>query len=282
MSQKFDLNAFIDRALEEDIRDGDHTSLSTVGEEDWGSAILKVKDDGTLAGMQVAKAVFHRFDSSLHLEQYLADGDPVRQGQEAFKVTGKIRSILSTERLVLNLMQRMSGIASTTAAYSEKISHTKAKVLDTRKTTPLLRWFEKEAVRIGGGTNHRFGLYDMIMIKDNHVDAAGSIENALNRTHDYLTINSLDLKIEIEVRSLDELEQAIKHGGFDRVMLDNFTPQLTREAVGIIDGQFEVESSGGITLETIVLYAEAGVDFISVGALTHSVKSLDLSLKIQK
>jgi nicotinate-nucleotide pyrophosphorylase (carboxylating) len=232
--------------------------------------------------MQVAKAVFHRFDSSLHLEQYLADGDPVRQGQEAFKVTGKIRSILSTERLVLNLMQRMSGIASTTAAYSEKISHTKAKVLDTRKTTPLLRWFEKEAVRIGGGTNHRFGLYDMIMIKDNHVDAAGSIENALNRTHDYLTINSLDLKIEIEVRSLDELEQAIKHGGFDRVMLDNFTPQLTREAVGIIDGQFEVESSGGITLETIVLYAEAGVDFISVGALTHSVKSLDLSLKIQK
>lgn len=281
MSLEFDLNDFIDRALIEDIREGDHTSLSTVGESDWGSAILKVKDNGTLAGVEIAKAIFHRFDSSLHIDQFLADGDRVTEGQEAFQVTGKIRSILSTERLVLNLMQRMSGIATTTAQYVEKISHTKAKVLDTRKTTPLLRWFEKEAVKIGGGSNHRFGLYDMIMIKDNHVDAAGSIENALNRTHDYLTINNLDLKIEIEVRSLEELGQAIKHAGFDRVMLDNFTPQLTKDAVAIIDGRFEVESSGGITFDTIVAYAEAGVDFVSVGALTHSVKSLDLSLKVK-
>lgn len=282
MIQEFDLDAFIDKALEEDIQDGDHTSHATVGSEDWGNAILKVKDEGVLAGVGVAKAIFQRFDHSLHIDQYMSDGDQVCQGQEAFKVSGKIRSILSTERLVLNLMQRMSGVATTSSIYAKQIAHTKAKVLDTRKTTPLLRWFEKEAVRIGGGTNHRFGLYDMIMIKDNHVDAAGSIENALNRTHDYLTVNSLDLKIEIEVRSLDELNQAIAHGGFDRVMLDNFTPQLTKKAVDIINGRFEVESSGGITLDTIVSYAEAGVDFVSVGALTHSVKSLDLSLKIQK
>ena len=276
----FDLNAFIKQALEEDIREGDHTSLATIAEDEWGTAILKVKDDGVLAGMEVAKAIFNHFDHSLHIDQILNDGDQISKGQEAFKVSGKIRSILSTERLVLNLMQRMSGVATTTAQYAQAIAHTKAKVLDTRKTTPLLRWFEKEAVKIGGGVNHRFGLYDMILIKDNHVDGAGSIEAALNRTHDYLTFKNLDLRIELEVRNFEELQQALDHGSLDRIMLDNFSPADTKKAVELIAGKFEIESSGGITLETIAAYAETGVDFISVGALTHSVKSLDLSLKV--
>lgn len=276
----FDLNAFIKQALEEDIREGDHTSLATIAEDEWGTAVLKIKDDGVLAGMEVAKAIFNHFDPSLHFDQILNDGDHISKGQEAFKVSGKIRSILSTERLVLNLMQRMSGVATTTAQYAQAIAHTKAKVLDTRKTTPLLRWFEKEAVKIGGGVNHRFGLYDMILIKDNHVDGAGSIEAALNRTHDYLTFKNLDLRIELEVRNFEELKQALNHGGLDRIMLDNFSPADTQKAVELIAGKFEVESSGGITINTIKAYAETGVDFISVGALTHSVKSLDLSLKI--
>jgi len=276
----FDLNAFIKQALEEDIREGDHTSLATIAEDEWGTAILKVKDDGVLAGMEVAKAIFNHFDHSLHFDQILNDGDQISKGQEAFKVSGKIRSILSTERLVLNLMHRMSGVATTTAQYAQAIAHTKAKVLDTRKTTPLLRWFEKEAVKIGGGVNHRFGLYDMILIKDNHVDGAGSIEAALNRTHDYLTFKNLDLRIELEVRNFEELQQALDHGSLDRIMLDNFSPADTKKAVELIAGKFEIESSGGITLETIAAYAETGVDFISVGALTHSVKSLDLSLKV--
>jgi len=276
----FDLNAFIKQALEEDIREGDHTSLATIAEDEWGTAILKVKDDGVLAGMEVAKAIFNHFDHSLHFDQILNDGDQISKGQEAFKVSGKIRSILSTERLVLNLMQRMSGVATTTAQYAQAIAHTKAKVLDTRKTTPLLRWFEKEAVKIGGGVNHRFGLYDMILIKDNHVDGAGSIEAALNRTHDYLTFKNLDLRIELEVRNFEELQQALDHGSLDRIMLDNCSPADTKKAVELIAGKFEIESSGGITLETIAAYAETGVDFISVGALTHSVKSLDLSLKV--
>lgn len=278
----FDLNAFIKQALEEDIREGDHTSLATIAEDEWGTAVLKIKDDGVLAGMEVAKAIFNHFDPSLHFDQILNDGDHISKGQEAFKVSGKIRSILSTERLVLNLMQRMSGVATTTAQYAQAIAHTKAKVLDTRKTTPLLRWFEKEAVKIGGGVNHRFGLYDMILIKDNHVDGAGSIEAALNRTHDYLTFKNLDLRIELEVRNFEELKQALNHGGLDRIMLDNFSPADTQKAVELIAGKFEVESSGGITINTIKAYAETGVDFISVGALTHSVKSLDLSLKVKK
>lgn len=276
----FDLSAFIKQALEEDIREGDHTSLATIAEDEWGTAVLKVKDVGVLAGMEVAKAIFNHFDPSLHFEQILKDGDYILKGQEAFKVSGKIRSILSTERLVLNLMQRMSGVATTTAKYAQAIANTKAKVLDTRKTTPLLRWFEKEAVKIGGGVNHRFGLYDMILIKDNHVDGAGSIEAALNRTHDYLTFKNLDLRIELEVRNFEELQQALDHGSLDRIMLDNFSPADTKKAVELIAGRFEIESSGGITLETIAAYAETGVDFISVGALTHSVKSLDLSLKV--
>ncbi|MDP4663683.1 MAG: carboxylating nicotinate-nucleotide diphosphorylase [Salibacteraceae bacterium] len=278
----FDLTSFIKQALEEDIREGDHTSLATIAEDEWGTAVLKVKDDGVLAGIEVAKAIFNHFDPSLHFDQILKDGDHIKKGQEAFKVSGKIRSILSTERLVLNLMQRMSGVATTTAKYAQAIAHTKAKVLDTRKTTPLLRWFEKEAVKIGGGVNHRFGLYDMILIKDNHVDGAGSIAAALNRTHDYLTFINLDLRIELEVRNFEELQQALDHGSLDRIMLDNFSPADTKKAVELIAGRFEIESSGGITLETITAYAETGVDFVSVGALTHSVKSLDLSLKVIK
>jgi nicotinate-nucleotide pyrophosphorylase (carboxylating) len=276
----FDLTSFIKQALEEDIREGDHTSLATIAEDEWGTAVLKVKDDGVLAGIEVAEAIFNHFDPSLHFDQILKDGDHIKKGQEAFKVSGKIRSILSTERLVLNLMQRMSGVATTTAKYAQAIAHTKAKVLDTRKTTPLLRWFEKEAVKIGGGVNHRFGLYDMILIKDNHVDGAGSIAAALNRTHDYLTFKNLDLRIELEVRNFEELQQALDHGNLDRIMLDNFSPADTKKAVELIAGRFEIESSGGITLETITAYAETGVDFVSVGALTHSVKSLDLSLKV--
>ncbi|MDP4686140.1 MAG: carboxylating nicotinate-nucleotide diphosphorylase, partial [Salibacteraceae bacterium] len=259
----FDLTSFIKQALEEDIREGDHTSLATIAEDEWGTAVLKVKDDGVLAGIEVAKAIFNHFDPSLHFDQILKDGDHIKKGQEAFKVSGKIRSILSTERLVLNLMQRMSGVATTTAKYAQAIAHTKAKVLDTRKTTPLLRWFEKEAVKIGGGVNHRFGLYDMILIKDNHVDGAGSIAAALNRTHDYLTFINLDLRIELEVRNFEELQQALDHGSLDRIMLDNFSPADTKKAVELIAGRFEIESSGGITLETITAYAETGVDFVS-------------------
>lgn len=278
----FSLERFVERALEEDVRDGDHTSLSCIPETNIGSAELIIKDDGVLAGLEVAKRIFQLNDETLEFEQILHDGDSVQKGQIAFKVHGKERSIVTTERLVLNIMQRMSGISTTTSQYVQRIAHTKAKVLDTRKTTPGMRWFEKEAVKIGGGVNHRFGLYDMIMIKDNHVDAAGSITNALNRVHDYLTYKNIDLKIEVEVRGFDELSEALEHGGLDRIMLDNFSVDETKKAVDIIHGKFEVESSGGITIDTIKGYAEAGVDFISVGALTHSVKSLDLSLKIIK
>ena len=278
----FSLEKFVQRALEEDVREGDHTSLSCISETDIGSAELIVKENGVLAGVDVAKKVFQLFDETLEFEQILHDGDAVLKGQIAFKVHGRERSIITTERLVLNLMQRMSGIATTTSKYVQLIAHTKAKVLDTRKTTPGMRWFEREAVKIGGGVNHRFGLFDMIMIKDNHVDAAGSITDALNRVHDYLTYKNMDLRIEVEVRDFDELEETMSHGGLDRIMLDNFTVEATKRAVQLINGKFEVESSGGITIDTIKSYAESGVDFISVGALTHSVKSLDLSLKIIK
>ncbi len=278
----FSLEKFVERALEEDIQDGDHTSLACIEESSVGSAELIVKEDGILAGVGVAQHVFSLYDETLQFEQLLNDGDLVRKGQIAFKVHGKERSIVTTERLVLNIMQRMSGISTTTNQYVQRIAHTKAKVLDTRKTTPGMRWFEKEAVKIGGGVNHRFGLYDMIMVKDNHVDAAGSITDALNRVHDYLTYKNIDLRIEVEVRGFDELDEAMQHGGLDRIMIDNFSVSNTRKAVEMVNGRFEIESSGGITLETIKEYAEAGVDFISVGALTHSVKSLDLSLKIIK
>lgn len=279
-SRAFSLEAFIARAIEEDVQDGDHTTLACIPQEKIGEAVLKVKEGGVLAGMDVAKQVFSYVDPTLEFKPSITDGARVEPGMEAFKVYGPARSILTAERLVLNLMQRMSGIATITQRYVERIAHTKAKVLDTRKTTPGLRWFEKQAVKIGGGENHRFGLYDMILIKDNHVDEAGSISNALNRVHDYLTFKNLDLRIELEVRNEDELEQALEHGGSDRIMLDNFSVDRTRLAVDRVAGRFELESSGGITLDTIQGYAEAGVDFVSVGALTHSVKSLDLSLKI--
>lgn len=273
------LDEFITSALKEDIGDGDHTSLSCVEEEERGSARLEVREDGILAGTRVAQRVFEIYDSSLQMDVLKNDGDQVYKGDIAFVVTGSTRSILSTERLVLNLMQRMSGIATKTYQMVEKISHTKAILLDTRKTTPGIRFIEKQAVAIGGGGNHRFGLYDMIMIKDNHVDYAGGISQAIQKTQSYLKDQNKDLKIEIEVRSLEELNEVIEEGGVDRIMLDNFSPQEIVRALKLIPSTFETEASGGISEKTIVEYAETGINFISVGALTHSVKSLDLSLK---
>lgn len=272
---------FIKNALAEDVGEGDHTSLSCVPSELVSTADLLVKENGVLAGIECAKNIFAYYDNSLHLEPLLVDGDVVSPGDVAFTVKGSARSILATERLVLNVMQRMSGVATTTARYVESIRHTKARILDTRKTTPGMRLLEKQAVLIGGGINHRVGLFDMILIKDNHVDAAGGMENAIERSVRYRGTTKPDLKIEVEVRSMDELEIALKYPQVDRIMLDNFSPDETAEAVNMVSGQCEVESSGGITLDTIVPYAEAGVDYISVGALTHSVKSMDLSLKIQ-
>ncbi len=269
----------IDLAFAEDIGDGDHTTLCCIPEDAMGKSRLLIKEDGILAGVEVAKKVFHRFDESMQVEVLINDGTPVKKGDVAMIVTGKIRSLLQTERLMLNIMQRMSGIATMTAKYVERLKGTKTRVLDTRKTTPGMRMLEKQAVKIGGGTNHRIGLFDMILLKDNHVDFAGGITNAIDRCHKYLEEKGLDLKIEIEVRSFDELEQVINHGGVDRIMLDNFTTADTKKAVDIIAGRYETESSGGITFDTIRDYAECGVDFISVGALTHSVKGLDMSFK---
>ncbi len=271
---------FIQNAFAEDIGSGDHTTAACITSDEKGSAQLKIKEDGVLAGSDVAQLIFNHYDKDLQIETFIEDGAKIKEGQIAFSVFGSVNSILTTERLVLNLMQRMSGIATTTSRYAERIAHTKAKVLDTRKTTPGLRWFEKEAVRIGGGQNHRFGLYDMILIKDNHVDASGGITNALKRAQNYVQTKKLDIEIEIEVRSMKELEEALSTGIADRIMLDNFSVLGTEEAVRFVEGRSKLESSGGITLDTIQGYAEAGVDFISVGALTHSVKSLDLSLKI--
>ncbi len=269
----------IDLAFAEDIGDGDHTTLCCIPEDAMGKSRLLIKEDGILAGVEVAKKVFHRFDESMQVEVLINDGTPVKKGDVAMIVTGKIRSLLQTERLMLNIMQRMSGIATMTAKYVERLKGTKTCVLDTRKTTPGMRMLEKQAVKIGGGTNHRIGLFDMILLKDNHVDFAGGITNAIDRCHKYLEEKGLDLKIEIEVRSFDELEQVINHGGVDRIMLDNFTTADTKKAVDVIAGRYETESSGGITFDTIRDYAECGVDFISVGALTHSVKGPDMSFK---
>jgi nicotinate-nucleotide pyrophosphorylase (carboxylating) len=273
------LDAFIDNAIKEDIGDGDHSSLSCIPEAAIGKAQLIVKQDGVLAGIRVAKRVFEKFDPSLKIEFFLEDGANIKYGDIAFVVEGKILSILQAERLVLNIMQRMSGIATQTKVYVDELKGLKTQVLDTRKTTPGMRLLEKEAVRIGGGTNHRMGLYDMVMLKDNHIDFAGGIEKAIEATNDYLKSKQKDLKIEIETRSIDDIKRVLKFGGVHRIMLDNFTPELTREAVKIIDNKYETESSGGITLETIRDYAECGVDFVSVGALTHQIKSLDMSLK---
>lgn len=269
----------IDLAFAEDIGDGDHTTLCCIPEDAMGKSHLLIKENGVLAGVEIAKRVFNRFDPSMQVEILINDGTEVKVGDIAMIVTGKVRSLLQTERLMLNIMQRMSGIATMTRKYVKRLEGTHTHVLDTRKTTPGLRILEKEAVKIGGGMNHRIGLFDMILLKDNHIDFAGGIVNAIERCHDYLEKNHLNLKIEIEVRNFDELQQVLDHGGVDRIMLDNFTVADTKKAVEMVAGRFETESSGGITFDTIRDYAEQGVDFISVGALTHSVKGMDMSFK---
>lgn len=269
----------IDLAFAEDIGDGDHTTLCCIPEEAMGRSKLLIKEDGILAGVEVAKEVFRRFDPDMKVEVLMGDGSTVHKGDVAMVVSGRVRSLLQTERLMLNIMQRMSGIATMTARYVKRLEGTRTRVLDTRKTTPGMRMMEKEAVKIGGGVNHRIGLFDMILLKDNHIDFAGGIDAALDLCHQYLKEKGLDLKIEIEVRSLDELQQVLRHGGVDRIMLDNFNLADTRKAVEMINHRYETESSGGITYDTLRDYAECGVDFISVGALTHSVKGLDMSFK---
>ena len=269
----------IDLSFAEDIGDGDHTTLCCIPEDAEGKSRLLIKEDGILAGVEVAKKVFSRFDNTLKVEVLIQDGTPVKKGDVAMIVTGKVRSLLQTERLMLNIMQRMSGIATMTNKYVKRLEGTHTRILDTRKTTPGMRMLEKQAVKIGGGVNHRIGLFDMILLKDNHVDFAGGIKNAIERCHQYLKEKSLDLKIEIEVRNFEELQQVLECGGVDRIMLDNFSVEDTRKAVEIINGRTEIESSGGITIDTIRSYADCGVDFVSVGALTHSVKGLDLSFK---
>ena len=269
----------IDLAFAEDIGDGDHTTLCCIPETAMGKSHLLIKEEGILAGVEVAKKVFNRFDPTMQVEVLIGDGAHVKVGDVAMVVTGKTRSLLQTERLMLNIMQRMSGIATMTNRYVERLKGTNTRILDTRKTTPGMRMLEKQAVKIGGGVNHRIGLFDMILLKDNHVDFAGGITNAIDRCHAYLQEKGLDLKIEIEVRNFDELNQVLTHGGVNRIMLDNFSVSDTKKAVYIIAGRYETESSGGITYDTIRDYAEQGVDFISVGALTHSVKGLDMSFK---
>lgn len=269
----------IDLAFSEDIGDGDHTTLCCIPEDAMGKSKLLIKEEGILAGVRIAHEIFHRFDPTLEVETFINDGAHVKPGDVAMIVTGKIRSLLQTERLMLNVMQRMSGIATMTAAYVERLKGTHTRVLDTRKTTPGMRMLEKEAVKIGGGTNHRIGLFDMILLKDNHVDFAGGIAQALDRCAAYQKAHGLNLKVEIETRSFDEINQVLAHGGADRIMLDNFSVEDTRRAVELIGGRMETESSGGITFDTIRDYALCGVDFISVGALTHSVKGLDISFK---
>lgn len=269
----------IELAFAEDIGDGDHTTLCCIPEDAMGKSHLLIKEDGILAGIELAKKVFAKFDPTMQVEVLINDGAHVKVGDIAMVVTGKVRSLLQTERLMLNIMQRMSGIATMTNKYVDLLKGTKTRVLDTRKTTPGLRMLEKQAVKIGGGTNHRIGLFDMILLKDNHIDFAGGIANAIDRCHNYLKEKNLDLKIEIEVRNFDELQQVLDKGGVNRIMLDNFSVADTKKAVDIIAGRYETESSGGITFDTIRGYAEQGVDFISVGALTHSVKGLDMSFK---
>lgn len=269
----------IDLAFAEDIGDGDHTTLCCIPDEAMGKSKLLVKEKGVLAGVRVARQIFNRFDPTMQIEIFIEDGTHVRPGDVVMIVSGKIRSLLQTERLMLNVVQRMSGIATMTAEYVKLLEGTHTRVLDTRKTTPGMRMLEKEAVKIGGGVNHRIGLFDMILLKDNHVDFAGGIAAALDRCARYQQEHHLHLKVEIEVRTFDEIREVLAHGGADRIMLDNFSVEDTRKAVEMIGGRFETESSGGITKETLRSYAECGVDFISVGALTHSVKGLDLSFK---
>ncbi|HPB25632.1 MAG TPA: carboxylating nicotinate-nucleotide diphosphorylase [Bacteroidales bacterium] len=277
-----DILHLIGQAIAEDIGDGDHTSMATIPEDATGKMKLLVKEDGIVAGVEIAKLVFEKIDPGLCMEVLITDGMPIKKGDIVFYITGRCRSMLIAERTVLNFMQRLSGIATSTSHYVRELEGTSARLLDTRKTTPNMRIFEKMAVVLGGGMNHRMGLYDMVMIKDNHVDFAGGIKQAIEAEHDYLNRIGKKLKIEIEVRNFDELEQVIQAGRVDRIMLDNFPPADLQKAVEIIGGKFETEASGGIKLENIREYALTGVDFISVGAVTHQIKSLDLSLKAVK
>lgn len=272
------IDDLLNLAFAEDVGDGDHTTLSTIPETAIGKQKLLVKEPGILAGVEIARRVFAKFDPELKMTVYINDGAEVKPGDVAFVVEGKVRSLLQTERTMLNIMQRMSGIATMTNKYQSRLKNLKTKVLDTRKTTPGMRLLEKEAVKIGGGMNHRIGLFDMILIKDNHIDFAGGIPQAVAAAKKYCKDTGRNLKIEVEVRNEDEISQALE-AGVDRIMLDNFTPERTRKAVELIAGRTEIESSGGITLDTLRDYGECGVDFISVGALTHSVKGLDLSFK---
>ncbi|WCT13973.1 carboxylating nicotinate-nucleotide diphosphorylase [Mucilaginibacter jinjuensis] len=276
------VDPFIKNALAEDVGDGDHTSLATILPGTQGKARLIVKDTGILAGVELAVEICHIVDPELKVEIFLQDGASVKPGDIAFNLEGSVHSILKAERLILNCMQRMSGIATRTNQIVKMLAGTGTKVLDTRKTTPGVRYLEKWAVKIGGGVNHRFGLYDMILIKDNHVDYSGGISNAINNTHQYLKEQNKDLQIEIEVRNLEELEEVLRVGGVDRILLDNFKPQVLQQALAMNEGRYITEASGGITIDNIMDYASAGVDYISIGALTHSVNSLDLSLKAIK
>ena len=269
----------IELAIKEDIGDGDHTSLCCIPAEERGRMRLLCKQEGIIAGIEVAQMVLNRLDPEMKFEQLLEDGTRVKVGDEAFYVSGRLQSLLQAERILLNIMQRMSGVATQTAVYADRLEGLKTKVLDTRKTTPGMRVLDKMAVKIGGGENHRIGLFDMILLKDNHIDFAGGVAQALTKCREYLARTGRNLKIEIEVRTLENIDEVFAAGGADRIMLDNFSLEMTREAVKRIAGRCEIESSGGITLETLRDYAECGVDFVSVGALTHQIKSLDMSLK---
>ncbi len=273
------IDELLDLAFAEDLGDGDHTTLSTIPADAMGRSRLIIKEDGILSGVEIAEKVLHKVDPSIKMEVMIGDGAEVKKGDIAFTAEGSVRSLLIAERTMLNIMQRMSGVATMTRRYQNELDGLHTRVLDTRKTTPGMRMLEKEAVKTGGGTNHRIGLFDMILIKDNHIDFAGGLEKAIDRANEYCKAQGKDLRIEIEARSLDDIRRILAHGGVDRIMFDNFTPELTREAVKLVDGKVETESSGGITLKNLRQYGEAGVDFISVGALTHSVKGLDMSFK---
>jgi len=273
------LSEIIKNALQEDIGSGDHSSLASIPENAKGRMKLLAKENGIIAGIEVAKEVLRQVDSSVSMKCFKNDGDEITVGDIVFELEGAARSMLTAERTLLNFLQRMSGIATVSKQYADAVKGSKAKILDTRKTTPNLRALEKYAVKIAGSENHRFGLYDMIMLKDNHIDFSGGIEKAIDDTHEYLKKNGLHLKIEIETRTLDEVKRVVTHGKIDRIMLDNFTPEKIEEALVFIAGKYETEASGGITLENIKKYAQTGVDYISIGALTHHIKSLDLSLK---
>ncbi len=273
------IDALLELAFAEDIGDGDHTTLSTIPADAQGRSKLLIKEKGILAGVEVAEKILHKVDPNIKITIMLKDGAEVNPGDVAFTAEGAVRSLLVAERTMLNVMQRMSGVATMTRKYQDQLKGLHTKVLDTRKTTPGMRILEKEAVKIGGGMNHRIGLFDMILIKDNHEDFAGGLENAVHRAQEYCREKGKDLKIEVECRSLDDIRKTLEIGGVDRIMFDNFTPELTKEAVALVNGKVETESSGGITFDTLRAYGETGVDFISVGALTHSVKGLDMSFK---